>query len=75
MISLRDAERAESWVNEAQQAGASILVGGERDGTMFPPTVMTETAPDMQVNCEEVFAPVVTISPYDSWDDAVRDHQ
>ena len=71
MISLRDAERAESWVNEAQQAGASILVGGERDGTMFPPTVMTETAPDMQVNCEEVFAPVVTISPYDSWDDAV----
>ena len=71
MISLRDAERAASWVNEAQNAGASILVGGERNGTMFPPTVMTETAPDMQVNCEEVFAPVVTVSPYGSWDDAV----
>ncbi|MCY4063494.1 MAG: aldehyde dehydrogenase family protein [Chloroflexi bacterium] len=71
MISLRDAERAEAWVEEARKAGASILVGGERVGTLFPPTVMTETAPDMRVNCEEVFAPVVTISPYESWDDAV----
>ncbi len=71
MISLRDAERAEAWVSEAQAAGASLLVGGERFGTLFPPTVMTETAPDMRVNCEEVFAPVVTVSPYESWDDAV----
>ena len=71
MISLGDAERAESWVNEAQRAGASLLFGGKRDGTMFSPTVMTETSPDMRVNCEEVFAPVVTVSPYDTWDDAV----
>ncbi len=71
MISLRDAERAEAWVNEARKAGASLLAGGERDGTMFSPTVMTETAPDMRVNCEEVFAPVVTLSPYERWDDAV----
>ena len=71
MISLRDAERAEAWVVEARNKGASVLVGGERDGALFPPTVMTETAADMRVNCEEVFAPVVTISPYESWDDAV----
>ena len=71
MISSRDAERAEAWVNEAQRAGASLLVGGERDGALFSPTVMTETAPDMRVNCEEVFAPVVTLSPYERWDDAV----
>ena len=71
MISERDAERAEAWVNEAKRSGASVLYGGERDGTMFPPTVMTDTAPDMRVNCDEVFAPVVTLSPYDQWDDAV----
>ena len=71
MISLRDAERAEAWVHEARKAGASALVGGKRDGAMFPPTVMTETAPDMRVNCEEVFAPVVTLSAYESWEDAV----
>ncbi len=71
MISERDAERAEAWVNEAQRAGASLLFGGVREGTMFPPTVMTETAPDMRVNCEEVFAPVVTLSAYETWDEAV----
>ena len=71
LITESDAIRAESWVNEAQAAGASVLLGGERKGTVFPPTVMTETAPDMRVNCEEVFAPVVTLSAYDQWDDAV----
>ena len=71
MISLRDAERAEAWVKEAKKAGASVLYGDARDGVMFPPTVLTETAADMRVNCEEVFAPVVTVSPYDKWDDAV----
>ena len=71
MISLNDAERAEAWVNEAKKAGASVLYGDARDGVMFPPTVLTETAADMRVNCEEVFAPVVTVSPYDTWDEAV----
>ena len=71
MISLRDAERAEAWVSEARKAGASLLYGGAREGTMFPPTVLTETAPNMRVNCDEVFAPVVTVSPYETWDDAV----
>lgn len=71
MITLNDAERAEAWVAEAKKAGAEVLYGGAREGTMFQPTIMTETAPDMKVNCEEVFAPVVTLSPYDTWDDAV----
>ncbi len=71
LISERDAQRAENWVAEAQAAGASVLLGGDRDGRLFPPTVMTETAPDMRVNCEEVFAPVVTLSAYDAWDEAV----
>ena len=71
MITLQDAERAENWVTEAKNAGASVLYGGTHDGLMFQPTVMTETSPDMKVNCEEVFAPIVTVSPYDTWDDAV----
>ena len=71
MITERDAERAQAWVDEAKQAGASVLYGGERAGAMFPPTVMTETAPEMRVNCEEVFAPVVTLSAYNTWDEAV----
>lgn len=71
MITLRDAERAEAWVKEAVEQGATVLQGGSRDGSMFPPTIMTETTSDMKVNCEEIFAPVVTLMPYKDWDDAV----
>jgi acyl-CoA reductase-like NAD-dependent aldehyde dehydrogenase len=34
--------------------------------------VLTGTNPRMRVNCEEVFAPVVTVEPYDEFSDAVR---
>ena len=71
MITLDDAERAESWVADAVSAGANVLYGNQRDGAMFYPTVMTETTDDMKVRCEEIFAPVVTLTPYQSWDDAV----
>ncbi|GAB4521814.1 MAG: aldehyde dehydrogenase family protein [Anaerolineae bacterium] len=71
MITLKEAERAEAWVNEAVAAGAAMLYGGPREGAMFPPVVLGQTTEEMRVNCAEVFAPVVTLRPYDSWDDAV----
>jgi acyl-CoA reductase-like NAD-dependent aldehyde dehydrogenase len=71
MIALRDAERADSWVTEALEQGAEMLVGGERDGTMFPPVILAQVLPDMRVSCEEVFAPVLTLMQYDDWDDAI----
>jgi acyl-CoA reductase-like NAD-dependent aldehyde dehydrogenase len=71
MITLQDAERAENWINEATQSGATLLHGGKRDGSMVEPTVLGQTTPQMRVNCEEVFAPVVTLRPYQEWDEAV----
>ncbi|MFN8419563.1 MAG: aldehyde dehydrogenase family protein [Anaerolineae bacterium] len=71
MISLRDAERAESWISEAKAQGATILHGGKRDGALLEPTVLSKTTPDMKVFCEEIFAPVVTLSPYRDWEQAV----
>lgn len=72
MITERDAIRAESWVVEAVEAGAEVLIGGRREGAMFWPTVIANVKPEMKVCCEEVFAPVVTVSPFDDFDDAVR---
>jgi acyl-CoA reductase-like NAD-dependent aldehyde dehydrogenase len=71
LITERDAQRAESWVQEAVSQGAMALVGGQRHGAMFPPTVLAKTTPEMRVNCEEVFAPVVTLSQYQDWDEAI----
>jgi glyceraldehyde-3-phosphate dehydrogenase (NADP+) len=39
---------------------------------MMEATVLTGTKPDMKVNCQEVFAPVVTVEPYDSFDAALK---
>lgn len=72
MINVRAAERAEAWVEEALAGGAHRLMGGRREGALFYPTVLSEVTPTMKVCAEEVFAPVVTLSPYDTWEDALR---
>jgi acyl-CoA reductase-like NAD-dependent aldehyde dehydrogenase len=72
MISEAAAQRVASWVEEAVVQGAKLLCGGKRQGTLMEPTVLTETRPEQRVNCEEVFAPVVTVEPYDSFLDAIR---
>jgi acyl-CoA reductase-like NAD-dependent aldehyde dehydrogenase len=72
MIRESDATRAEQWVKEAVAAGAKLLCGGHRQGSLFEPTVLTNTQASMRVNCEEIFAPVVTVEPYDNFDEAIR---
>ncbi len=72
MISEKDAKRAEEWVEEAVSAGAKLVCGGKRHGNVMEATILTNTKPEMRVNCAEVFAPVVTVEPYDDFHDAVR---
>ena len=71
MISLHAAERVENWVNEAKSKGAKILCGGKRDGSFYEPTVLTHTTTEMKINCEEVFGPVVTVEPYQDFQQAL----
>lgn len=72
LIRESDAIRAHNWVQQAVAEGAKLLCGGKRNGSLLEPTVLTNTRPNMRVNCEEVFAPVVTVEPYDDFDAAVR---
>jgi acyl-CoA reductase-like NAD-dependent aldehyde dehydrogenase len=72
MIRESDAIRAEQWVREAVDQGATVLCGGSRSGAVLAPTVLTKTRPQMRVNCQEVFAPVVTVEPYDDFRDALK---
>jgi len=71
MISLDAAERVERWIGEAKGAGAEIAVGGKRTGQVLEPTVLLHTRPEMKVNCEEVFAPLVTVTAYRKLDEAI----
>jgi acyl-CoA reductase-like NAD-dependent aldehyde dehydrogenase len=73
MIRESDALRAADWVQEAVRGGARVLCGGKRKGSMLEPTVLTSTKPDMKVNCQEIFAPVVTVEPYNDFASALRE--
>lgn len=72
MISLKEAERVESWVEEAVVAGAKVECGGNRDGALFEPTVLTSVNESMKVSCEELFAPVVGITTYEDLDECIE---
>ena len=65
------AERIEGWVGEAVEGGARILTGGSREGSIYHPTVLVDTTPDMKVCRQEVFGPVVIVEPYQTFDDAI----
>ncbi|MDD1687474.1 aldehyde dehydrogenase family protein [Methanoregula sp.] len=72
MIDRLKAEEAYRKVQEAIRQGARALTGGTLEETMFAPTVLADTKPEMRVNREEVFAPVISVAPYDTFDDAMR---
>ena len=72
LIRESDAIRATDWVLDAVRSGARLLCGGQRKGSVMEPTVLTNTRSEMKVNCQEIFAPVVTVEPYDDFNDAVR---
>ena len=72
LIRESDAIRASDWVQEAVRGGARLLAGGRRKGSVMEPTVLTGTRSDMKVNCQEIFAPVVTVESYDHFEDGLR---
>ncbi|HJP64933.1 MAG TPA: aldehyde dehydrogenase family protein, partial [Actinomycetota bacterium] len=64
-------ERIDEWVNEAVQGGARVLTGGRREDPFYYPTVLADTTPEMKVCREEIFGPVVTIEPYQTFEEAI----
>lgn len=72
MISKEEASRVQTWIEDAVKGGANLRVGGEVNGTLCSPAVLTDVNLDMPVVCDEVFGPLVSIVPYDTIDDAFK---
>lgn len=72
MIRERDAMRVESWVQEAVGAGARLVTGGKRHGTIYEPTILADVAPSMRVSCDELFGPAVAVTRVNDIDEAIR---
>ncbi|MBB3979627.1 succinate-semialdehyde dehydrogenase/glutarate-semialdehyde dehydrogenase [Rhizobium azooxidifex] len=71
LVSLAAAERVERWVQEAEGAGARLLTPLERSGACLRPIVLTGVAADMRVTCEEIFGPVVSVLPFDDFEEVI----
>ncbi len=72
LVRERDAQRVESWINEAVQQGAALVTGGTRNGSIYQPTVLAQVKPEMRVSCEELFGPAVVVTECDSLDEAIH---
>ncbi|RYG73351.1 aldehyde dehydrogenase family protein [Lentibacillus lipolyticus] len=71
MIDEKEAKRAKQWIDDAVDNGAKIEAGGNREGTVLRPAIMTNVKSNMKIIAEEVFAPIVSVIPFDSEKDAV----
>jgi aldehyde dehydrogenase (NAD+) len=73
IIDAKALERVDAWVNEAVAQGAHTLVGGKRNDPFYEPTILTDTTPQMKVRCEEIFGPVITVQPYQTFEEAIAE--
>lgn len=71
MIDIANTHRMDEWLKEATDAGAKIISGGyEKDG-IYAPTILTNVKKELRVCSEEVFGPIITVEPFDAFEDAI----
>src|SRR5437016_6409908 len=73
-------DKVKFYVDLAQKEGGKIALGGKapeppnertREGYFFPPTVITGLPVSCRTNREEIFGPVVTITPFDNEEEVI----
>lgn len=71
LITRTEAERVERWIREAEEGGAHLLCGGEREGALLQPAVLEGVPEASAIHRQEVFGPTVNLYPVDSEAEAV----
>ena len=71
VIDDASAERIQSWIEEAVQAGGRVLTGGKRQGRLFEPTVLADVSTACKICSSEAFAPIVDIYPFHDFEEAL----
>ena len=79
LVSFRQRERVEGYVESGRSDGATLVTGGVRpsdpalaDGAYLLPAVFDHVTPDMRIAREEVFGPVVGVIPFATDEEALR---
>ncbi|MCA8832432.1 aldehyde dehydrogenase [Hymenobacter pini] len=80
LVSEAHLQKVLAYIELAHQEGGRLLAGGQRvqlpgrcaDGYFLQPTVFEGLGPECRVNQEEIFGPVVTLTPFDTEEEALR---
>lgn len=73
LISAKDHQRMTDWVEEAVSRGANVVTGGKPvNERLFAPTILTNVASDMKCSCQEVFGPIVVVTPFQKLEEAIE---
>jgi acyl-CoA reductase-like NAD-dependent aldehyde dehydrogenase len=73
MISEGEARRLDNWIQQAVEAGATLLCGGKREGAMLQATLLENVGRDTAVYTEEAFGPVAILSKFTSFEAALAE--
>jgi acyl-CoA reductase-like NAD-dependent aldehyde dehydrogenase len=73
MISEKEAERLQLWIQQAVEQGANLLCGGQRQGAMLAATLLENVPNDCALVQEEVFGPVAVISSFSDFNQALAE--
>jgi succinate-semialdehyde dehydrogenase/glutarate-semialdehyde dehydrogenase len=74
LINARQRDRVVDLVTSSVDQGATVLTGGDRPdqpGYFYQPTVLTDVKPGAPVHEEEIFGPVMPVTPFDDVDEAI----
>lgn len=78
LVSEKQLTTVLGYIESGRQAGATLVAGGERlggelaGGYFVPPTIFAHTDDTLKLVQEEIFGPVVAVTPFDDWDELVR---
>jgi aminomuconate-semialdehyde/2-hydroxymuconate-6-semialdehyde dehydrogenase len=81
IVNKTQLDKIKFYVDLAQKEGGKIALGGSapksinercQSGYFFQPTVVTDLPVSCRTNREEIFGPVVTITPFDSEEEVIR---
>ncbi|WP_028403204.1 aldehyde dehydrogenase family protein [Ectobacillus panaciterrae] len=72
LISTKDVNRIDNWVQAAVGQGANIVLGGKRwNERIYEPTILENVNEKMEICCKEIFGPVVVLQAFDDFQDAL----
>jgi len=71
MVREKEAIRVDEWIREAVGSGARLVTGGQRQGSVYAPTVVADVKPEMRISSDELFGPAVAVTPFDDIDQAI----